>query len=235
MNLQGVNMYTYNANKKTCLSVLLMLTLLIFCVGCDKKEQATEEEKKEIIKTCSIVTDEALSETEIDKLVAVLSDRVSYYDIKGKVSLSGEDENGNPFIEISVAYGTDEAVFETLTCQGKLQFISGYGTEKEEIWLGNDNINTVEAKIVQDLYTEYIVQIVFDKVGSEKFEECTTELTGEQLYIVYDGEVLLSPTISEPVTDGVVVINNLKSFEDAEEFAMTLGSGCLDYKLESIE
>lgn len=228
-------MYTYNANKKTCLSVLLMLTLLIFCVGCDKKEQATEEEKKEIIKTYSIVTDKTLSETEIDKLVAVLSDRVYYYDIKGKVSLKEQDEKGNPFIEISVAYGTDEAAFDKLTCQGKLQFISGYSTETEEIWLDNNNINTVEAKTVQDLYTDYIVQIVFDKTGSEMFEECTTELTGEQLYIVYDGEVLISPTISEPVPDGVVIINNFESFEAAEEFAMTVGSGCLDYKIENVD
>lgn len=91
------------------------------------------------------------------------------------------------------------------------------------------------AKKVQDLYTDYIVQIAFDKTGSEKFEECTTELTGEQLNIVYDGEVLISPTISEPVPDGIVVINNFESFEAAEEFAMTVRSGCLDYKIKNVD
>lgn len=228
-------MNIYKHIKKFIIIFSSIVVLVICCVGCGEKEQATEAEEKDIVRTYSIVTDEVLSEEEIENIKSVLSARVSYYDIEGKVSVRDKDENGNPLIEISVAYGTDEAVFETLTCQGEILFVSDYGTSEEKIWLKNDDIDTVEAKMAQDLYTEYFVEIVFNKSGSEKFGECTTQLTGELLYIIYDGEVLISPSISEPVTDGVTVINNFDSMKAAQDFAMTLKSGNLAYELKNID
>lgn len=228
-------MHKYIYLKKTVVYTILAMILIVCCVGCSKDNSTTtEDEVKTITRTYSIAVDSVLTEEEINEIVEVISNRVSYYDVDGKVNLKDTDANGNPFIEISIAYGTDEEVFDRLTCQGKLYFISDYDTDEEKIWLGNENINKIEAKIVENMYTEYIVEIIFDKRGGEIFEECTTALTGEQLYIVYDDQVLLAPTIVEPVPDGVTIINNFESFEDAEEFAMTIESGTLEYKLDNV-
>lgn len=85
-------MYIYKYIRRFGLITVLIM-MIICCVGCGEKASDTEETKKEIIKTYSISADEALSEEKIDTLVDVLADRVSYYDVKGKVSLKDQDEN----------------------------------------------------------------------------------------------------------------------------------------------
>ena len=71
-----------------------------------------------------------------------------------------------------------------------------------------------------------------EKNGKNKLAEATEANIGNMIAIVYDGEVISAPTVTNAITEGVCVISNLESMEEAKDLAMVIQGGALPYKLE---
>ncbi len=72
-------------------------------------------------------------------------------------------------------------------------------------------------------YNEYVVQVRFNSIGSEKFARLTMEEMGNTIAIVLNGKVISAPKVLEPIRGGTVQISGAFSEKDAGELATLLG------------
>ena len=71
--------------------------------------------------------------------------------------------------------------------------------------LNDKYLNKAEAKIAYN--DKWIIVIEFGKEGKEKFAQLTKELTGKELGIFYNDELLSAPRINEQILGGVAQIS----------------------------
>lgn len=74
------------------------------------------------------------------------------------------------------------------------------------------------------------LSLQFDAEGKAIFATKSSELTGQSITLLRDGQVVVSPGISEPITQGVVSIP-MPSLEIARDNAVLLRSGALPFAL----
>ncbi len=109
--------------------------------------------------------------------------------------------------------------------------------EKEDgsgVLLNNDDVASAEA-VVRDEQPDASIQIEFTADGGRKFSEATTRLQGEVIYIILDNEVLSSPTVQSPITDGIALITGDLSLEEAVRTAARIASPPLPFPLSAGE
>ena len=133
----------------------------------------------------------------------------------------------------------DDEIFNDITAQGKIQFITDYGTSDEKVHIENDMIASASAgSVFDDTGTSYpIVHIQFTEEGGQIFSQLTSELASTHgvITIVYDGKVISAPSVVAAITDGKAQIAGLDSYEEAQIIASALSSGELPCELEPIE
>jgi len=56
--------------------------------------------------------------------------------------------------------------------------------------------------------SEYSIYLRFTKSGSKAFRDVTAKCIGNQLAIMHQGEVLIAPTVYEPIASGVAQISS---------------------------
>ena len=69
---------------------------------------------------------------------------------------------------------------------------------------------------------DYLAEITLDEEGKEAFARATTDHIGEQINIVVNDEIVSSPTVMQPITDGKVVITGLETYDEVSELVDTL-------------
>lgn len=105
----------------------------------------------------------------------------------------------------------------------EIRFMLNYGESNQKKVLDNSNIIDASPNATSDgVRREYTVKIRFDDVGSKIFEQLTRENIGKTLYILCDGEVILSPIITSVVSNGEVLITGIESYEEAVALADAL-------------
>ena len=85
------------------------------------------------------------------------------------------------------------------------------------------------------LTNEPVVVINFNREGGKMFADITRENTGRRLMIFLDGNVISSPTISEPITGGTTQIQGNFTLESAKELVNGLNLGALPVPIELSE
>ena len=85
------------------------------------------------------------------------------------------------------------------------------------------------------LTNEPIVVIHFNREGGKIFADITRENAGRRLMIFLDGNVISSPTISEPITGGTTQIQGNFTLESAKELVNGLNLGALPVPIELSE
>ena len=81
---------------------------------------------------------------------------------------------------------------------------------------------------------EYTVELQLNEQGKEKFTEATEKNVGKEISIIYDGEVISSPTVNEAITVDTAYIDGMASYEEAEELASAIRIGGLSLELEEL-
>ncbi|MBR6643972.1 MAG: protein translocase subunit SecD [Lachnospiraceae bacterium] len=81
---------------------------------------------------------------------------------------------------------------------------------------------------------EYVVELNLNDAGRGKFAEATKKSVGQQIAIVYDGEVISAPKVNTPITDGNALISGMANFEEANKLAVTIRIGALPLELTEI-
>lgn len=137
----------------------------------------------------------------------------------------------------------DEKVIENiLKLQPVLEFkkhISDKSYEKETF--ENSDLTISDLKSVnyeKTDYNGYIINIEFNKTGTEKFANLTKELIGKQLAIFINGELISAPMIREAITGGTAQISggfNGFSYEEAKEMTDMLNASIIPISIKIID
>ncbi len=72
-----------------------------------------------------------------------------------------------------------------------------------------------------------IVSLQFNADGRQLFSELTTRNIGRRIAIFLDGEIISAPTVQAAITDGVAIITNIGTVQEAKELVTRLNSGAL--------
>ena len=168
------------------------------------------------------------SAEDMSDTVYKLQQRVDGYSTEASVYQEG---NNRINIEIPGVSNADE-ILEDLGKPGSLEFQLSDGT----VILDGTHVVSAEAASQRDNMnnTEYVVQLEFDKEGTEAFGEATSENVGNNIAIVYDGETISAPRVKEAITDGKCVISGDFTIESAQELASFIRIGSLSLELEEI-
>lgn len=158
-----------------------------------------------------------------------LQQRVSQYSTEASVY-----QEGNNRIAIEIPGVSDaNVILEELGQPGTLEFqdpsgnVVLEGTDIADAQAGAQQTSTTGA-------TEYVVQLTMTDDGAEKFAQATEENVGQQISIIYDGQVISSPVVQQAIEDGQAVINGMSSYEEAESLASYIRIGGLSLELQEL-
>lgn len=80
-----------------------------------------------------------------------------------------------------------------------------------------------------------MIEIEFDRKGTEIFRDFTGAHVGEVLAVFCDGKLLTAPTIRDKISDGKAIIEGFPSLREATRIASYLNSGALPVALKVVE
>lgn len=178
--------------------------------------------------TYQVVGDETPSAEDMNDTVYKLQQRVDGYSTEAQVYQEGTNR-----INIEIPGVTDaNAILEELGKPGSLEFQLSDGT----VVLDGSNVTSAEARVTQDSMrnNQYVVALTFDDEGTTEFAEATKDNIGNQIMIVYDGEVISAPVVQSEITDGQCVIEGMADQEEAQNLASSIRIGSLSVELEEI-
>ncbi len=133
---------------------------------------------------------------------------------------------GEDGIRVEIPDVTDtSAVLELIGEPALLEFATPDGVT----FMTGDAVSSAEPALVQtaDRGVEYVISFKLNKSGTELFKQMTTQYVGQVLYILLDGQVLLAPTVNEPIPNGEGTISGMASREEAEKISAQIQSGAL--------
>ena len=184
------------------------------------------------------VEDQNASATDMADTVYRLQKRVDEYSKEGEVYQQGDNRIA---IEIPGVANANQ-ILEELGKPGALEFLDpenyqlfANGEAYETVLTGAD-IEVAQAAIDNSSGTnEYLVQLEFGTEGAKRFAEATAANLQKPIYIIYNGEVISAPTVQAAITDGACVINNMESYESADNLATTIRIGALPLELKELQ
>lgn len=80
---------------------------------------------------------------------------------------------------------------------------------------------------------QFVVDLQFDKIGTEKFAEATGRLVNQRIGIYMDETLISSPTVNEQITGGTAMITGMENAEEARSLSEKINSGSLPFSLIS--
>lgn len=100
---------------------------------------------------------------------------------------------------------------------------------------GNTFMNGSMVEVAQAAYdqesSDYYIHFKLNSEGTQIFSEMTRQNVGKALSIYLDGEMLMNPTVNEPITGGVGSISGGFTREEAINLAAQIQSGALPLNL----
>lgn len=177
------------------------------------------------------------TDQEIKDTISRLQARADVYSTDSNVYQEGSNR-----ISIEIPGVSDaNQILEDLGKPGALEFLDqenyekfAAGEEYEAVLTGSDVKNAVATIDNSGTVKEYVVQLVFNDEGTEKFAEATTANVGKPIYIIYDEQVVSYPTVQTAITGGNAVINGMADDEEAEQLAQTIRIGALPLTLKEL-
>ncbi len=178
--------------------------------------------------TYTIVGDETPSAEDMSDTIYKLQQRVQQYSTEAQVYQEGDNR-----INIEIPGVSDaNKILEELGKPGSLEFTLADGTE---VLTGMD-VESAEAAVSQDNMKnrEYVVELVLTSEGASKFATATSENIGNQISIVYDGNIISAPRVESAITGGRAQITGMADQEEAERLASSIRIGSLSLELEEL-
>ena len=228
--------------KKGILTLIVFFVLLaglgyvsVFGVGADRSGSASSIKQGldlagGVSITYQVVGDEEPDSADMSDTIYKLQQRVEAYSTEAQVYQEGSDR-----INIEIPGVSDaNAVLEELGRPGSLIFQDSAGNTV----LDGTDIADAQAGYQTDSMGNQtpVVQLTMTEEGTQKFAEATEAAapTHDIIYIIYDGQVVSSPAVNDPITDGQAVITGMASFEEAQNLASTIRIGGLSLELEEL-
>lgn len=195
------------------------------------------------------IKDKDFTKEQLKDTVYKLELRVANFSTESEVYTEGDDKIT---VDIPGAYDT-QAVLEELGKPGSLMFVTEADSSFEgdetyplyvtpdgsryKVWVSGDDIADAQGQARTSSETnasQYVVALTMTKSGTTKFAEATDVNYGKTISILYDDEIISSPTVSARITNGEAVIEGQESMEAANNLASTIRIGSLSLELEEI-
>ncbi len=162
-------------------------------------------------------------EQDMADTVYKLQQRVQNYSTEAEVYREGTNR-----INIDIPGVSDaNAILEALGRPGSLIFLDPNG----ELVVDGTQVSAAQAAIEEG---KYMVRLSFTPEGTKAFGDATTAHVGEQIYIIYDNQIVSAPVVREPITTGNCQIDGIGSYEEAQNLAATIRIGSLSLELEEL-
>lgn len=193
------------------------------------------------------IKDENFTKEQLDDTKYKLELRVAQFSTESEVYTEGDD---NITVDIPGAYDAEQVLSE-LGKPGSLMFVTqetGYEGDDTyplytaedgttyKVWVSGDEIANAQAKAQSDENNKlsYVVALSMTEAGKSKFADATQTNQGKTISIMYDGQIISSPTVKTVISDGEAIIDGQESMEEAEKLASTIRIGSLSLELEEI-
>jgi preprotein translocase subunit SecD len=176
------------------------------------------------VTTLGAVTEGDAAQEELQNAVKVLVKRLSDF---GWTDAAVEISGGK--LVVTLPEGADTQYLNSiLTAKGEFTFSDPAG----EVFMDNTNVTSAGFGYADQSGTNFALSLAFDAEGKEAFGQKSTELSGQSITLRRDGLTVVSPSISDPITEGSVSIPGF-TLEAARENAVLLRSGPLPFTLSS--
>lgn len=241
--------------KKGVLHLVIILAVIVLCsyttlVGFTKAHKGSARNIKlgldlagGVSITYEVVGDKPTDE-ELKDTVTMMQKRAEVHSTESSVVT---DEKGRIVIDIPGVENADE-VLSDLGKEGSLDFVaqddmdtsSGAPVYTKTICTGKD-VKTADAGTTQEQTTknkQYVVSLKFTGRGAKKFAKATEEAAPEHklIYIVYDGKIISSPSVNEPITNGEAQISGgFETYDEANDLASYIRIGALPVELKAAQ
>ncbi|MDO5409147.1 MAG: protein translocase subunit SecD [Lachnospiraceae bacterium] len=174
--------------------------------------------------------DENPSATDMADTIYKLQMRAQTYSSEAEVYQEGKNR-----INVDIPDVTDaNKILEDLGQPGSLVFKDSEG---KEVLTGAD-VKSAEAGIISKDNSgnskDYVVNLAFTDAAAKTFAEVTKANIGKPISIVYDGEVVSNPNVTDAITGGKCYIEGMESYEAAEQLASTIRIGSLKLELKEM-
>lgn len=168
-----------------------------------------------------------VSQEDIDDTIYKLQNRVQGYSTESEVY-----QEGNNRIKIEIPGVTDSnKILEELGQPGTLIFMTPDGNTV----LTGSEVKTAAAQTIDNNGTkEYIVSLEFNKKGTKAFATATKNFLQQQIYIIYDNEIISAPTVQTEIKNGECQITGMENFEAADNLASSIRIGALPVELKEL-
>lgn len=130
-----------------------------------------------------------------------------------------------------------DAVLEKLGKPGSLSFVTDYGQDSAKTWIEGSQVVDAQPQVTTDQSTgqkQYVVSFELNSEAAQTFAEVTSDNIGKIIYIIYDGEIVSSPRVTNAITGGSGEITGMSSYEEAEQLASMIRIGSLKVELQDI-
>ena len=130
-----------------------------------------------------------------------------------------------------------DAVLEKLGKPGSLSFVTDYGQDSEKTWIEGSQVVDAQPQVTTDQSTgqkQYVVSFELNSEAAQTFAEVTSDNIGKIICIIYDGEIVSSPRVTNAITGGSGEITGMSSYEEAEQLASMIRIGSLKVELQDI-
>jgi|ASRN01.1.fsa_nt_gi SecD/SecF fusion protein len=157
------------------------------------------------------------------------------YKLNQRITGSGYTEGevyreGNRRINVDIPNVSDpNKVLEELGKPGDLKFVDSDGV----VAITGSDVKDANAASNPDGFG-YVVILDLNASGRDKFAVATTNNINKPINIVYNGETIMSPTVSTAITDGVATISGMGTIDEANELATFIRIGALPLELEEL-
>lgn len=169
------------------------------------------------------------NEEDLKDTIYKLQKRAESYSTEAEVYQEGSNRINIDIPGVSNA----EEVLEDLGNPGSLIFM----TEDGETVLTGTDVDVAKARTISDDktgQTSYIVELSLTEEGAEKFATATAANLGKTIAIIYDGQMVSSPTVNSVINGGKAQIEGMESFEAADDLASMIRIGSLKLELETL-
>lgn len=178
--------------------------------------------------------DAPVTDDSVDRVKSVIERRVNETGVKEPII----QREGKRRLIVQLAGIEDpQAAIDLIGKTAVLQFKTSDGTT---VLTGSDLEDAFASQ--EPTSGQYYVSLKFNKEGTKKFADITTELATKYEYddparrigIYLDQEQLQNPVVKEPITGGQAQIDGYASLEEAHQMAILLRSGALPVTMEKV-
>ena len=182
------------------------------------------------------ISEENATKEQVQDLVVKIEERLPLYYTESEVLV----RDGKEIIINVDSYEDTTEIMDEIMKPAVIEFLSEAEYQNKEngdayeILLDGFDIEDARAEAFLNGMgmREHAVYLQLTESATLEFEEYTQNNIGGIIYVLYDGEIITAPYIGTCISDGVVLINGISSYEEANQIASFIRIGQLPLTLE---